>query len=273
MKLLFRLLLIGILTISWVTGVDDSFCEMENKTFASGENLSYKVYYNWNFVWLAAGRTNFTVKNEILNGEDVYHLKAIGQTFKSYDPFYKVRDYYDSYIDKETLLPKKYIRQIYEGGYTKYNEVTYDQTNQLAYSNIGKSKESTHPVEIEMNSCKHDILSILYYLRNLDFTEYDKGDIIPVSIMIDNEQWDLSVTYLGKEVKRVKGIGKYNTIRLRPQLISSHAFDGDEIMDVYVSDDQNRIPLLIESPLTVGKLKAVLVQYDGLKYDLDCKIK
>ena len=116
-------------------------------------------------------------------------------------------------------------------------------------------------------------LSILYYMRNLDFDAYNSGDIIPVSIMIDNEQWDLSVTYMGKEVKKVKGIGKYNTIRFRPQLISSHAFDGDEIMDVYVSDDQNRIPLLIESPLTVGKLKAVLVDYDGIKYDLDCKVK
>ena len=169
MKTLIGLLLFGILTISWTSRIDDSFCEMENRAFVAGENLTYKVYYNWNFVWLAAGRTNFTVKNETLNGEDVYHLKAIGQTLKSYDPFYKVRDYYDSYVDKETLLPKKYIRQIYEGGYTKYNEVTYDQTNQLAYSNIGKSKETTHPVEIALTGCKHDIFIHIILYAQLGF--------------------------------------------------------------------------------------------------------
>ena len=273
MKALFGLIWLGLLSVSWTPHAGDSFCQMENKAFEAGESLSYKVYYNWNFVWLAAGRTDFTVRNQILNGEEVFHLKAVGQTLKSYDPFYKVRDYYDSYIDKQTLLPKKYVRQIYEGGYTKYNEVIYDQENKMAYSNIGKTMETTQPVEIELNSCKHDILSILYYLRNLDFDNYNDGDIIPVSIMIDNEQWDLSVTFMGREKKKVKGIGKYNTIRFRPQLISSHAFDGDEVMDVYVSDDQNRIPLLIESPLSVGQIKAVLVDYDGLKYNMDCKIK
>ena len=273
MRVLIGMLVLAVFSVSWKNSVDHTFCDIENKSFQAGEMLKYKVYYNWNFVWVTAGITTFEVNDDWLNGEEVFHLRAEGVTLKSYDPFYKVRDYYDSYISKETLLPQKYVREIYEGGYTKYNKVIFDQNNKMAYSNIGKTKETAKPIDVELDDCKHDILSILYYMRNLDFEKYAPGDEIPVSLLIDNEHWDLTAIYMGKEVKKIRGKGKFNTIRFRPQLIKSHAFDGDEVMDIYVSDDANRIPLLIESPISVGSIKAVLVDHEGLSHDLDSKVK
>nr|MBP6540568.1 DUF3108 domain-containing protein [Saprospiraceae bacterium] len=37
-------------------------------------------------------------------------------------------------------------------------------------------------------------------------------------------------------------------------------------MHVWVSNDGNKLPLLIESPLSVGSAKAVLKSYSGLRH-------
>ena len=76
-------------------------CTIQNTTFQTGEEIVYKLYYNWNFVWFTAGEVVFRVKDL----GTMYHLSAHGRTYKSYDWFFKVRDKYDTYVDKETLLP------------------------------------------------------------------------------------------------------------------------------------------------------------------------
>jgi hypothetical protein len=43
-------------------------------------------------------------------------------------------------------------------------------------------------------------------------------------------------------------------------------------MVVWVSQDGNRIPVLIESPIKVGSIKAVLNAYENLKYPLEIVI-
>ena len=78
-------------------------CNAENHTFQGGEELTYKLYYNWGYLWLSAGEVTFTVKD--LGNE--YYLSAFGKTYKSYEWFFKVRDHYEAYIDKQTLLPSR----------------------------------------------------------------------------------------------------------------------------------------------------------------------
>ena len=111
-------------------------CQIDNNTFEAGEEFVFEIYYNWNFVWLSAGEVVFKVEDE---GEQ-YHLSAHGSTYRNYEWFFKVRDKYDSYIDKETLLPKKSIRDILEGKYTLYDEITFDDDNNVARSLRGKPK-------------------------------------------------------------------------------------------------------------------------------------
>jgi hypothetical protein len=54
-------------------------------------------------------------------------------------------------------------------------------------------------------------------------------------------------------------------------VIAGNVFKDDAKMTVWVSDDQNRIPVLIESPVSVGSVKMVLKEYWGLKYDFKAK--
>ncbi|MDG1434677.1 MAG: DUF3108 domain-containing protein [Saprospiraceae bacterium] len=243
-------------------------CFMENKTFQGGEEITYKLYYNWGIMWLSAGEVSFKVNDM----GSQYHVAVAGRTYKSYEWFFKVRDYYDTYIDKNSLLPKTAIRNVREGKYRLYDEITFDQENKKASSLRGKTKDVATKKNYNLGECMHDMLSVIYYSRNIDFESYKEGEEFPVKIFMDKEVWPLNVKYKGKQSrKKVKGKGRFNTIKFSPQVVSGRVFKEGEEMMVYVSDDKNRIPLLIESPVSVGSVKAVLKNYKGLKYNMTAK--
>jgi len=244
-------------------------CSIDNTAFQHGEELTYKLYYNWNFVWLSAGEVTFRVKD--LGAE--YHLSAYGQTYKSYEWFYKVRDRYDSFVDKKSLLPNIAIRDIQEGGYSVYDKLTFDQNKKTVKSLRGKTKEAAELKEYTTGDCMHDIISIVYHLRNVDFAHMKKGDNIPIKLFMDKEIWPLKVNYRGKETgKKIKGLGKFNTLVFGPEVIEGYVFKKDSKLNIWASDDENKIPLIIESPLSVGSVQAVLKSYKGLKYDMTAKV-
>jgi len=240
-------------------------CSIDNKAFKHGEKVTYKLYYNWNFVWLPAGEVVFKVKEL----ENTYHLSAFGRTFKSYEWFYKVRDRYDTYVDKETLLPQTSIRDILEGKYTLYDKTTFEQGSNRAYSLRGKTKATAERKSYPVKGCMHDILSMIYYTRNMELEHLQEGTKIPLKIFMDEETWPLEMTYRGKESnKKVKGLGRFDVIRLSPEVIAGEIFEEGTEMNIWVSDDANKVPLLIESPLSVGSVKAVLQDYKGLRHEL-----
>lgn len=247
-----------------------NICSVDNRAFKDGEQLTYKLYYNWNFVWLSAGEVTFNVREL----EDQYHLSAVGTTYKSYEWFFKVRDYYESYVDKETLLPKVSVRDVEEGKYRLYDHVTFDQDNGKAFSLRGKSQETAEMSNYNIDRCMHDVLSMVYFLRNVDISSYRKGDSLPLKVFMDKESWPLRMTYAGKEQGvKVKGMGRFNTLRVSPEVIEGDIFEEGTEMNIWVTDDKNRVPLLIESPLSVGSVKAVLKDYKNLRYDLSAAVK
>ncbi|MDX1942245.1 MAG: DUF3108 domain-containing protein [Saprospiraceae bacterium] len=244
-------------------------CSITNSAFRPGEEITYKMYYNWNFVWIAAGEVTFRVKDQ----GDQYLLSASGRTYKSYEWFYKVRDRYDTYVDKETLLPTVSIRDVQEGKYRLYDKITFDRQRNKAVSMRGKSKDVAVPTEYDIDACMHDILSVVYSSRNVDFNNMQKGAHVPVKLFVDKEAWAISVKYLGRDDnKKIKGQGRFKAIQFSPKVGGNFYFKNDTDMKVWISDDNNRIPLMIESPLTVGSVKAVLKDYKGLKYDLTAMV-
>jgi hypothetical protein len=246
--------------------VNKQYCAIDNSAFQPGEELTYKMYYNWKFVWVSAGEVTFKV-DETPNGQ--YHISAIGSTYRSYDSFFKVRDKYHSWLDKETLLPSVSLRDVEEGPYRLYDKVTFDRNEQVAKSLRGKSKDVAKTKEYQVEQCIHDILSIIYFTRNLDFGQMKEGEAFPIKIFIDKKTWPLQVVYKGKEEKkRVRGQGKFDTMIFSPEVIAGNVFNEGAEVNVWVSDDKNRIPLQVESPLTVGTVKAVLKDYKGLKHEL-----
>src|SRR6185312_7507597 len=148
------------LLISFHLSAQNDFCGIKNISFQDGEKLFFKVYYNMGRIWINAGDASFTVDKESLNGHKVYHVTGDGRTVKSYEWFYKVRDKYETYIDAESMLPLKFVRNVNEGGFRIYNSVAFNPTMGQAIS--------THGV-YNVPRCVQDVLSTIYYARNIDY--------------------------------------------------------------------------------------------------------
>lgn len=247
--------IVALLLISIASYAQNDFCGIKNTSFREGERLVFKVYYNMGAIWVGAGYATFNTTLEDLNGRKVYHVVGDGKTMKSYEWFYKVRDKYETYIDVETMLPAKFIRNVDEGGFKIYNNVTFNQ-------NIGQAI-STNGV-YKVPKCIQDVLSAIYYARNIDYSKYKPGDKIPFSMFLDDQVYNLYIRYIGKERVTTK-YGTFNAIKISPLLIEGTIFKGGEKMMVWVSDDANRIPVRVDSPILVGSIKVDLVGYDKLR--------
>lgn len=261
-------ILFSFTSVSHLGGPINELCSVKNNTFVDGEQLVYKAYYNWGIVWIPAGEAVFNIKEN----KDSYEITIDAKSYPSYDSFFKVRDYYYTKVDKETLYPTNFVRIIEEGKYRKYDSIAFDQKLGIAKSFNGKSKETVNIKEFQMSDCMQDLVSILYFLRNTNVEKHKKGDFIPTGIFIDEEVHPIKVTYDGKEKnKKIKDLGKFNTIRVIPDLVAGEVFKEGDKMKIWVSDDGNKIPLLIESPVSVGSVKAVLKSYSGLRHPLTSK--
>jgi hypothetical protein len=236
----------------------DDFCGIRNTSFVAGEQLTYTVYYNLAGVYVNAGTALFTNVLERFANKPVYHMTGDGKTNPSYDWIYKVRDRYETYIDTATLQPLKFIRNVDEGGYKKYENITFNRSANTAVTTNGVFK---------VPGCVQDVLSSMYYARNINFNKYKSGDRIPFSMFLDNEVYSMYIRYLGKEEVKTR-YGKFTAIKFKPLLIKGTIFEGGEKMTVWVSDDNNHIPLRIESPIVVGTVKVDMMSYKNLRYPL-----
>lgn len=240
----------------------NDFCEIRNTSFTAGESLTFKVFYTVAGVYVGAGEAIFNSYLEKLNNKPVYHIVGEGKTFSFYDNFFKVRDKYETYIDTATLQPYKFIRNVYEGGYKKYENVTFNKTTNIAITNDGVFK---------VPACVQDVLSAIYYSRNIDFDKYKPGDKIPFTLFLDKELFAMYIRYMGKETIKTK-YGKFKAIKFKPLLIKGTIFEGGEKMTVWVSDDENKIPVRVESPISVGSIKVDMMSYKNLRHPLSSLI-
>lgn len=243
--------------------VNDEFCGIRNTAFQAGEQVTFHVFYSVIGTYIHAGTAIFTTTLENFNNRPVYHVVGDGKTKSSYDWIYQVRDKYETYFDTATLQPLKFIRNVNEGGYKKYETITFNRTANTAVSNAGVFK---------VPDCIQDVLSAMYYSRNIDFSKYRVDDKIPFKMFLDNEVFDMYIRYLGKETIKTQ-YGKFKAIKFKPLLLKGTIFEGGEKMTVWVSDDPNHVVLRVESPIVVGKVKIDMMAYRNLRYPLSAMIK
>ncbi len=233
----------------------NNFCSAKNYSFSEGEQLNFKVYYNMSFIWINSGSAEFNVTSENYHGHNTYHITGTGETASSFEYFYKVRDKYETFIDKETLLPVKFVRNVNEGGLKFNNDITFDHA---ACQVVSDKKIYNIPKGTQ------DVLSAIYFARNIDYDKYSPGDKIPFSMFLDNQVYNLYIKYIGKEEITTK-MGTFNSIKIKPLLIKGTIFKDGDKMTVWVSDDKNHIPLRIESPILIGSVKVDLMEYKNLR--------
>jgi len=250
-----KILLIGFSLIMMNT----AFAQ-EDSSFQTGEWFKFRMSYA---SWFKAGEATLQIKDADINGKQVYHVVGKGKTTGPTRWFFKVKDRYESYFDKEKTIPYKFIRDIDEGGHTKKIHIDFDQENQKAHVNNLKHK-TKKVVDTKPNI--QDMVSTFYYLRNsVDAENLKIGDEIQLDMFFDLENYGFKLKYLGKEVIKTK-FGKVKTLKFRPYVMAGRVFKEEESLTLWVSNDKNKIPLRIKASLAVGSLRADLDAFKGLKH-------
>jgi hypothetical protein len=235
--------------------------KVKNTAFTYGEKLDYRVHYGP----LTGGYAHFEIdsKPAEVNNRKAYHIKVDGKSAGMVDVMFKVRDQYESYVDEEAIMPWKCIKKVKEGGYTDSDFILFDQQNGFATSRRGK---------VDIAQQTQDVVSAIYFARTTNMSNAKVGDIFPLNFYMDAENYQLRFKYAGKEVIKTDA-GTFNTLIIKPQLIKGRVFREDEALTLWVTDDENKIPIMVESDIFVGAIKAELISYKNIKNPLTSKIK
>ncbi len=234
--------------------------EKKESAFKPGEWLKFRMHYGF----LNASYATLHVKSAVIDSVPVYHVVGRGQTTGFASVFFKVDDTYESYFGMEDGKPYKFVRKINEGGYTKDIEINFDHKEDKAILNDKKNKKK---FDFELQDSIQDLLSAFYYLRNNYIPEnLVEGKAVTLKMLYDDDGiFDFKLKYLGKEVLKTK-FGKVECYKFRPMVQSGRVFKEQESLSLWVSADDNRIPIRISADLAVGAIKADLDAYNGLKH-------
>ena len=254
-------------------GIFSQTCDEKNTAFSTGESLTYEVYYNWGFIWADAGYVTFRCDTGSLKDKKCWHFNGTGGTHPGYDWFYRVRDKYESWVDTSSFKAMRFKRDVSEGGHYIFDDYYFNYSKKKVYTVSKRGNYITKLDSAKITSCTFDVQTIIYYARCIDFSKYRPNDTIPFDLFLDGKLEHVYIRYLGKEIFDSKETGKYNCINFKPLLIEGSIFSGGENMMVWVTDDKNKIPVYVESPITVGAIKVYLKKTSGVRNQMSAKME
>lgn len=251
-----------IVTIFFLLVWNSGFAQ-KNNAFQKGEELHFKVTYGF----FDAAEAKMVVNPEIslLNNQPSYKIDIYGHTLGIFKLF-SVNDNWGSYLDTAKIIPYKSYRHIEEGSYRKHENVLFDHLNKNAevrlYDSNNKNLISSNNYKIPSNI--QDIVSGFYFLRTLDMRKYKNGDIIYMVGFFDKEVYNIKMV-LKKREWIDTNLGKFHCYVLVPMIPKNKLFRGEHPVTVWISDDNNKIPLKIKAKLVIGSLEMEIMEAKNLR--------
>ncbi|MFN3874476.1 MAG: DUF3108 domain-containing protein [Flavobacteriales bacterium] len=234
-----------------------SYRSIRHDAFRPGEKLTYVVHYGW----VNAGEAVVELREaeQPVMGRKVWRAVGRGRSLGAFNAFYKVDDYYESLFDAEGVFPWIFQRRVSEGGFEFSQDYFYRQHK----GEVVTQKQQVHPVPPSVQ----DMLCAFYYARTIDFSNAKPGDVYTIQCFLDDELWPLQMRYLGKETVRLRN-GKYRCLKFQPVVQEGRIFKTNDDLNVWITDDGNKIPVLAQAKVLVGSIKMELSRYEGLSHPI-----
>lgn len=230
-------------------------------TYQQGEEIRYRVHYGF----FNAGEAIMRVTNQLyrVNNRICFRAEVIGNSTGAFDRIVRIRDVWGSYFDTIYFQPQKSFRSIAENRYRKKEEIYFDYTRNIARVQSENSQAEEIPVQPNVQ----DMVSGYYFLRLQKYDNLRKNDTIRLSGIFENKTYNFKIVYLGKEKVKTK-FGKTNSFVISPIMPENKLFSGRNPIKMWISDDDNRIPLKIEAELLLGSLDLDISDHKNLKHPL-----
>ena len=249
-----RVILILLLLITQIEASGQS----HNRTpvYKPGERLRYQIYYGP----LTGGEVLMTLEPSELGGREVLHAKGIGYTTGLADRVFRIYDVYQSFMDPQTGLPVKAIRDISEGSYRYYNEVLYERDSNMVISQLSGKHEVPPGIM--------DMVSVIYKLRDtMQTVRFRPGDVLEMDTYFGDKVYPVTIRYSGSEIINTR-MGRFHALKFYPASEPGRVFKSDDDITVWFSNDRNFVPLRVRLNMLVGAVRMDLIEYESLRYPL-----
>lgn len=238
-------------------------CQTIKPTFKIGEKLNYDIYYNWGLIWIKAGEFTSSVSLKKLGNNQFYWFDLKGKSLKSHDWIYKFNDHIQGYADMESFKPYWAENNMFNDGSQYYENYTIDGSKGRIYSITKSDKFPLKKDTLKYTNSFFDIAGASYYLRSIDYSHIKPNEKITFSVISDNEFHPLYLRYLGKEQVILHNNSVYNCLKLKLLVIKGDVFDGGEAITVWITNDENHIPVQFEAKILVGAIKVYIVEAEN----------
>ena len=243
------------------SGGDTPLRTLPNNAFTVGERLTFDIDYGF----ITAGQAVMTIPDyKYINGRQTYEINTYAVSTETMDNLFKVRDKYSTYLDVDGIYPHRFEQHVREGKFSKDYDAFFDQEAGTAETDDGQKYKIPRFV--------HDILSAFYYVRSLDLKQYHKGDKITLENFYDGKVHPLDVMVRGRQQIEV-GAGTFNCVVVEPLVVAGGLFKSEGSIVVWLSDDDNKIPVKMSSKVLIGSISAELQSFSGLKNVATAKVQ
>ena len=260
-RIILTLLFVGFIQLAFISPTSNrgqsEIKLVDYAAFNKGEKLEFIVHYGIINAGVASVEVNKEYYN--INGKPATKITGIGKSTGAFDWFFKVRDSYVTYMNTETLEPYRFVRHVDEGGFVFDQEYNFNHDEKVVVTE--KNDTVSIPTGIQ------DLVSAYYYARSVDFENYNVGDVVSFKAFVDSTVEPIRIRYLGKENISIRS-GKYRCYKLQPLVQKGRVFDDPTDVTVYISDDKNKVPVLIEAKVIVGSVKLELSKTTNLAHPL-----
>lgn len=236
--------------------IADEYRNIENTSFQAGENYKYKIKYG--ILTIGEAKVDVNQKVFLINKRPCYRVNVVGKT-AGLASIWKVSNTYRSYVDTLAIIPQKFIYSARENNFSRDQSLDFDHANNLVFK---KEKDETKRFKVPDNI--QDVISGYYYLRTIDFSKMTIGQTVKAPMFFDEEIYNMQVKYAGKETIKTK-FGRMKVMKLHPILPKNDLFKGEEAIRIYVSDDNNRVPVKLEIDFSFGTIEMEMNDFKNVR--------
>lgn len=241
-------------------------CKILNNSFKSGESISYDLYFNYGLINSKAGAGSLRTDMVDYKGSSAFNIRMQLNTSGLIGSFYSVNDTLVSYIDMD-LRPLMFTKNAHEGKDHSKEIQTFAYTDEgvKVRTNRVYNGEKRFDNTIESDQCVYDYLSVLPLIRNIDYTGMVEGDSKQIQFVSGKDIVDMAVNYGGKTRVKANDGKTYDAINISLTIYDKAFKNQKEAISATLTDDENRVPIVINTHLKMGAIRAVLKDVTGLR--------
>jgi len=216
--------------------------------FVPGETLTYDV------TWSVFPAGQVVAKLTRLEGDSqgAYEVITTARTTGLVDLLFNVRNEFRSTFDPKTLCSRRIWKWINEGARHREMHIVFDPLRRLA---IRDERDPTKPhapsrhEENEIPECVADVITAFYVVRRQPLRV---GEPLSVPINDGAKTYDVTIEVQERESIQTP-LGTRAAFRVEPKVFGG-LYKRKGTMQIWFSDDEQRLPLRIKASVSVGSI-------------------